>query len=59
MPATRFPLNEHAPLLRRRTSFDRNDMVERIEGEPAAGGTILGIHNLAIVAPQFIVGDAF
>jgi len=26
-----------------------------IEGEPIAGGTILGVHNLAIVMPQFIV----
>ena len=25
------------------------------EGKPVAGGTILGVHNLAIVMPQFIV----
>lgn len=57
MPASRLTMtmNENAPLLRRRTSFDENDTVERIEGEPAAGGTIMGIHNLAIVAPQFII----
>ena len=40
-------------------------MVEIIEGteeeigsvgtKPVAGGTILGIHNLAIVIPQFLV----
>lgn len=30
-------------------------MLDAPNAEPAAGGTILGIHNLAIVFPQFIV----
>lgn len=45
---------ERAPLLRRRRSFDQADTVP--QEEAAAGGTVLGIHNLAIVMPQFIVG---
>ncbi|KAL1946895.1 hypothetical protein VTO73DRAFT_14999 [Trametes versicolor] len=44
---------ERAPLLRRRRSFDQADTVQ--QEEAAAGGTVLGIHNLAIVMPQFIV----
>jgi solute carrier family 45 protein 1/2/4 len=27
------------------------------EKKPIAGGTILGVHNLAIVMPQFIVSE--
>lgn len=47
--------NERTPLIRRR-SFDENDIDgNEQESEPVAGGTILGIHNLAIVFPQFIV----
>lgn len=30
-------------------------MLDAPDVEPVAGGTILGIHNLAIVFPQFIV----
>ncbi|KAI0322524.1 MFS general substrate transporter [Amylostereum chailletii] len=30
-------------------------LIETEEGTPVAGGTILGVHNLAIVMPQFIV----
>ena len=30
-------------------------MLDVPDAEPVAGGTILGIHNLAIVFPQFIV----
>jgi solute carrier family 45 protein 1/2/4 len=47
---------ERQPLLRRR-SIDQSDVPETRESEglPVAGGTILGIHNLAIVMPQFIV----
>jgi len=47
-------LNETQPLLTRRRSFE--DQAD--DGQKAArvaGGTILGIHNLAIVLPQFIV----
>jgi len=47
---------ERQPLIRRR-SLDEYDVLP--EGAdsftPTTGGTILGIHNLAIVAPQFIV----
>lgn len=48
--------HERAPLLRRRRSFDEHgsDPVSP-EADALAGGTILGIHNLAIVFPQFIV----
>ncbi|KAK7470506.1 hypothetical protein VKT23_001932 [Stygiomarasmius scandens] len=51
----RRPLNERQPLLRRRS----HDDLESSEDAPAetkiAGGTILGVHNLAIVVPQFVV----
>ncbi|KAI0353572.1 MFS general substrate transporter [Trametes cingulata] len=47
---------EHTPLLRRRRSFDQHDANSlQPEAEAMAGGTVLGIHNLAIVMPQFIV----
>ncbi|EKM59137.1 uncharacterized protein PHACADRAFT_86979 [Phanerochaete carnosa HHB-10118-sp] len=49
-------IDEHQPLLRRRRSLEeRHDMLDAPSAEPVAGGTILGIHNLAIVFPQFIV----
>ncbi|KAF7301801.1 ANK-REP-REGION domain-containing protein [Mycena indigotica] len=54
---TRRGSDERQPLLRRRRSFDAYD-AEQEEVPPAArvaGGTILGVHNLAIVAPQLIV----
>lgn len=44
---------ERQPLLRRR-SFDEFDARDN-QTKPIAGGTVLGIHNLAIVFPQFIV----
>jgi solute carrier family 45, member 1/2/4 len=50
--------NEREPLLRAR-SMDDSDAVaedELSDKSPSAGGTVLGIHNLAIVMPQFIVG---
>ena len=53
-PAVRPIPGERDPLLRRRRSFDENADVA-VEADPVAGGTILGIHNLAIVFPQFIV----
>jgi len=51
--------DERQPLLRRR-SFDEDydyepPREEVISTAPIAGGTILGLHNLAIVMPQFIV----
>ncbi|KAI0052977.1 MFS general substrate transporter [Auriscalpium vulgare] len=47
---------ERQPLLQRRRSFD-DQTGPAVDEEQAAvaGGTILGIHNLAIVFPQFIV----
>ncbi|KAJ3489701.1 hypothetical protein NLI96_g1934 [Meripilus lineatus] len=47
-------VNERDPLLRRRRSFEHG-LEHPSEEEVLAGGTILGIHNLAIVFPQFIV----
>jgi len=48
--------DERAPLLQRRRSFDQTDADTMFaEVDPVAGGTILGIHNLAIVFPQFII----
>ncbi len=47
---------ERTPLLRRR-SFDQHNP-DVAPAEAVAGGTILGIHNLAIVMPQFIVALA-
>ncbi|KAI0068767.1 MFS general substrate transporter [Artomyces pyxidatus] len=47
---------ERQPLLRRRSFDDQTGPeIEENEAAPVAGGTILGIHNLAIVFPQFIV----
>lgn len=50
-------LSERAPLITRSRSHDAYDPDSaRTEDEKAVGGgTVLGIHNLAIVAPQFIV----
>jgi len=48
-------LSERQPLLNRRRSFDnQTDNGDPQKRAPVAGGTILGIHNLAIVFPQFI-----
>jgi len=44
--------NERQPLIRRR-SYDEA-VLEGCGSVPVAGGTVLGIHNLAIVFPQFI-----
>lgn len=46
---------ERQPLLRRRSFDDHNGNAVDDATTPIAGGTILGIHNLAIVFPQFIV----
>jgi hypothetical protein len=49
-------LSERQSLLPRRRSFDnQTDNGDAQKRAPVAGGTILGIHNLAIVFPQFIV----
>lgn len=50
-------LSERAPLLTRSRSQDafEPDEIKNEEEQALGGGTVLGIHNLAIVAPQFIV----
>ncbi|PFH52834.1 hypothetical protein AMATHDRAFT_73959 [Amanita thiersii Skay4041] len=54
---TRLANDERQPLLRRR-SYNESDYEipsqAVIPQVPLAGGTVLGIHNLAIVMPQFI-----
>ena len=61
-PATvrrRSDVDERAPLLRRRRSFNQDELdAMPAESQNVAGGTILGIHNLAIVFPQFIVSGS-
>lgn len=53
-------LSERQPLLTRRRSFDSQaDNGGTQKRAPVAGGTILGIHNLAIVSPQFIVSGGY
>jgi solute carrier family 45 protein 1/2/4 len=48
--------NERQPLLRRRSYQEYEaSVIEDGPVVPVAGGTVLGIHNLAIVFPQFIV----
>lgn len=56
-PGPRHRVNgERQPLIRRR-SFDNYESGPEEAGSPVpnTGGTVLGIHNLAIVMPQFIV----
>ena len=49
-------LSERQPLLARRRSFeDQADNEDAQNHTRVAGGTILGIHNLAVVFPQFLV----
>lgn len=59
-PAPRRSVDERASLMQREcdTEADGTTVGEpsnESETKPLAGGTILGIHNLAIVMPQFIV----
>ncbi|KAI9466869.1 MFS general substrate transporter [Lactarius psammicola] len=52
-------LSERQPLLTRRRSYDsQTDNGDTQKRAPVAGGTILGIHNLAIVSPQFLTAIA-
>jgi len=52
-------LSERQPLLARRRSFeDQGDNEDSQKAARVAGGTILGIHNLAIVFPQFLTALA-
>lgn len=48
-------LNETQPLLTRRRSLEDQAANGEQKSARVAGGTILGIHNLAIVFPQFLV----
>ena len=55
----RLTSGERVPLLRRYSlkadgELAQDDDLSKSK-KPLAGGTVLGIHNLAIVAPQFIV----
>jgi len=51
--------SERQPLLTRRRSFeDQADNEDTQKRTRVAGGTILGIHNLAIVFPQFLTAIA-
>jgi solute carrier family 45 protein 1/2/4 len=48
--------NERQPLIRRHTHEEYEAAVEESgPAAPVAGGTVLGIHNLAIVFPQFVI----
>lgn len=52
-------LSERQPLLTRRRSFEDQANNEDAQNHTrVAGGTILGIHNLAIVFPQFLTAIA-
>lgn len=61
-PAARRSTAERDPLMQHEydgPEADGTTVGESLNGretKPVAGGTILGIHNLAIVMPQFIVG---
>lgn len=46
---------ERQPLLRQRSLGPLGEEGDVHDAQPVAGGTVLGIHNLAIVMPQFIV----
>ncbi|EGN92992.1 hypothetical protein SERLA73DRAFT_172351 [Serpula lacrymans var. lacrymans S7.3] len=49
-------VSETDPLIQRSVDgYDSQNTEAEVESTPTAGGTILGIHNLAIVMPQFVV----
>ncbi len=49
-------VSERQPLLRTRSLDEYEEDEDEAPSEtPVAGGTILGVHNLAIVMPQFVV----
>lgn len=53
---SRRAVDERRPLLRRRSQDDLDSALDtESNGNNLAGGTVLGIHNLAIVMPQFVV----
>ena len=49
-------INERTTLLRRNSLRVDYEADTGEVPKPMAGGTVLGIHNLAIVFPQFVVG---
>ena len=49
-------INERTTLLRRNSLRVNYEADTGEVPKPMAGGTVLGIHNLAIVFPQFVVG---
>jgi solute carrier family 45 protein 1/2/4 len=58
MPSSPARPTERSPLTRSYSSADVEELGENMEytgSGPVAGGTIMGIHNLAIVFPQFVV----
>jgi solute carrier family 45 protein 1/2/4 len=59
LPEEATHVSEHDPLIDHSSEDDSQEGAEAQGGNDEkrpAGGTILGIHNLAIVMPQFIVG---
>ncbi|KAF8897661.1 major facilitator superfamily domain-containing protein [Infundibulicybe gibba] len=55
-PGIRRGVDERQPLIRRRSYDEYETTPEEVSpATPLPGGTVLGIHNLAIVMPQFIV----
>lgn len=61
MPSSPARPTERSPLTRSYSSADIEELGENMEytgSGPVAGGTIMGIHNLAIVFPQFVVSPA-
>lgn len=53
---TQTAFDERQPLLRRQSLGPRAEPIGvGAIAQPVAGGTVLGIHNLAIVMPQFLV----
>lgn len=58
MPSTPNRPTERSPLTRSYSTADVEELGESMEytgSGPVAGGTTMGIHNLAIVFPQFVV----
>lgn len=58
MPNSPARFTERSPLTRSYSTADVEELGENMEytgSGPVAGGTIMGIHNLAIVFPQFVV----
>ncbi|KAL7419823.1 hypothetical protein Q5752_005739 [Cryptotrichosporon argae] len=48
-------VDERTPLARSFSTADLEQAIDYTGSGPVAGGTVMGIHNLAIVFPQFII----